>query len=72
MISSHRFGQTAFSLCLTGLMFSLQGFGLRAGAAKTSITSGVHDGKVYMAGFGFNWVASGVLPVSLLRVLRAV
>ncbi len=71
MISSHRFGQTAFFLCLTGLMFSLRGFGLRAGAAKTSITSGVHAGKVYMAGFGFNCVASGVLPVSLLRVLRA-
>lgn len=60
MISFHRFRQTAFFLFLAGLMFSMQGFALRAGAAKTSITPDVHAGKVYMAGFGFNRVATGV------------
>jgi hypothetical protein len=33
---------------------------LRAGAAKEVITPDVHAGKVYMAGFGFNRVATGV------------
>ena len=60
MISFHRFIQKAFFLCLAGLMFSLQGFALRAGAAKTVITPDIHAGKVYMAGFGFNRVATGV------------
>jgi hypothetical protein len=60
MISYHRFKQTAFFLCLTGLMISPQGFALRAGAAKTSITPDVHAAKVYMAGFGSNRVATGV------------
>ena len=60
MISSHRFKQVAFFLFLSVWMFNLQGFALRAGAAKTSITPEVHAGKVYMAGFGFNRVATGV------------
>jgi Neutral/alkaline non-lysosomal ceramidase, N-terminal len=52
--------QTAFFLFLAGLLFNPQGFAQRAGAAKTSITPDVHAGKVYMAGFGFNRVATGV------------
>jgi len=60
VISFHRFRQTAVFLLLAGLIFSLQGFALRAGAAKTSLTPDVHAGKVYMAGFGFNRVATGV------------
>ena len=60
MISFHRFKRTAFFLLLGGFLFSIQGFALRAGTAKTSITPDVHAGKVYMAGFGFNRVASGV------------
>ena len=60
MISFHRFRQRAFFLLLASLTCSLPGFGLRAGAAKTIITPDVHAGKVYMAGFGFNRVATGV------------
>jgi hypothetical protein len=60
LISYHRFKLRVFFLFLTGFLFSLQGFALRAGAAKTSITPDVHVGKVYMAGFGFNRVAAGV------------
>jgi hypothetical protein len=60
MITNHQFKQTVFILCLAGLMFSVRGLALRAGAAKTSITPDVHAGKVYMAGFGFNRVATGV------------
>lgn len=60
MISFHRFSQTIFFFLLAGSVFSLPGFGLRAGAAKTAITPDVHAGKVYMAGFGFNRVATGV------------
>jgi hypothetical protein len=47
-------------LCTAGLLFTVQGFALRAGAAKMAITPDVHAGKVYMAGFGFNRVATGV------------
>ncbi|TAM84259.1 MAG: hypothetical protein EPN47_02790 [Acidobacteria bacterium] len=52
--------QRAFFLFLAALLFNQQGFALRAGAAKSSITPDVHAGKVYMAGFGFNRVATGV------------
>ena len=45
---------------LAGLLTSGRTFALRAGAAKTVITPDVHAGTVYMAGFGFNRVASGV------------
>jgi Neutral/alkaline non-lysosomal ceramidase, N-terminal len=58
--SYYRFKQTAFFLILAGLLVNLPGFALRAGAAKTSITPDVHAGKVYMAGFGFDRVATGV------------
>jgi hypothetical protein len=60
VIPYYRFKQTAFFLVLAGLLFNPQGFALRAGAAKTSITPDVHAGKVYMAGFGFNRVATAV------------
>jgi hypothetical protein len=60
MIRNHRFQKTAFLLCLAGLSFSVQGYALRAGAAKTSITPDVQAAKVYMAGFGSNRVATGV------------
>src|SRR5574337_642367 len=55
-----RYKQTAVFLFLAGLFFNPQGFALRAGAAKSSITPDVHAGKVYMAGFGFNRLATGV------------
>ena len=60
MISYHRSRQTVFFLCLVGLFCSIRGYALRAGAAKTSITPDVHAGKIYMAGFGSNRVATGV------------
>jgi len=60
MISRGRFKRMIGFLCLAGAFFSLQGFALRAGAAKTSITPDVHAGKVYMAGFGSNRVATGI------------
>ncbi|HYA25662.1 MAG TPA: hypothetical protein VEF05_15970, partial [Terriglobales bacterium] len=46
---------------LSALMpFQAWGSGVRAGAAKSVITPDVKAGKVYMAGFGFNRVATGV------------
>ena len=60
MIRNRRLQQTAFFLCLAGLLSGLQGYALRAGAAKTSITPDVHAAKVYMAGFGSNRAATGV------------
>ncbi|MCL5005876.1 MAG: neutral/alkaline non-lysosomal ceramidase N-terminal domain-containing protein [Acidobacteria bacterium] len=47
-------------MCLAGSFISVQGFALRAGAAKTSITPDVHAGKVYMAGFDSDRVATGI------------
>jgi Neutral/alkaline non-lysosomal ceramidase, N-terminal len=58
--SYYQFKQAAFFLILAALLTNPQGFALRAGAAKTSITPDVHASKVYMAGFGFNRVATGV------------
>lgn len=52
--------RVVFFLCLAGFLCTAQGFSLRAGAAKTSITPDVHADKVYMAGFDFNRVATGV------------
>ena len=60
MIRNHRLQQKTFFLCLAGLLSGLQGYALRAGAAKTSITPDVHAAKVYMAGFGSNRAATGV------------
>jgi hypothetical protein len=60
VISSKRIIPIAIFLCLAAVFFSMQGFALRAGAAKTPITPDVHAGKVYMAGFDFNRVATGV------------
>ena len=48
---------------------SLQGAGLRAGAAKAVITPDVKAGKVYMAGFGNNRVATGVHDDLYVRCL---
>ena len=45
---------------LLAISAPLQGAGLRAGAAKAVITPDVKTGKVYMAGFGNNRVATGV------------
>lgn len=60
MISQNRLKQNVIFFCLAGLLFSLQGFALRAGAAKEVITPDIHAGKVYMAGFGNDRVATGV------------
>lgn len=60
MISLDRLKRIVVFLVLAGLFFGLQGFALRAGAAKTIITPDVHAGKVYMAGFGNGRVATGV------------
>ena len=60
MVPHRRYKQIAAFLFLAGILFSLQGFALRAGAAKTIITPDIHAGKVYMAGFGSNRVATGV------------
>ncbi|MEJ2010583.1 MAG: neutral/alkaline non-lysosomal ceramidase N-terminal domain-containing protein [Acidobacteriota bacterium] len=60
MASHRRNKKIAIFLCVAGTLFSLQGFALRAGAAKTVITPDIHAGKVYMAGFGSNRVATGV------------
>ncbi|HEV2492667.1 MAG TPA: hypothetical protein VG204_06295 [Terriglobia bacterium] len=43
--------------------------GLRAGAAKAAITPDVHAGKVFMAGFGNNRVATGVHDDLYVRCL---
>jgi len=45
---------------LLAISAPLQGGGLRAGAAKAVITPDVKAGKVYMAGFGNNRLATGV------------
>ena len=42
---------------------------LRAGAAKAVITPDIHKGKVYLAGFGHNRVASGVHDDLYVRCL---
>ncbi|HLW79622.1 MAG TPA: hypothetical protein VKU44_08495, partial [Terriglobia bacterium] len=43
--------------------------GLRAGAAKSTITPDIRAGKVYMAGFGNNRVATGVHDDLYVRCL---
>jgi hypothetical protein len=55
-----RFKQVSVFLCLVGIFFSSGAFALQAGAAKNIITPDVHAGKVYMAGFGYDRVATGV------------
>ena len=42
---------------------------LRAGVAKTAVTPDVHNGKVYLAGFGHNRVATGVHDDLYVRCL---
>ncbi len=60
MISCHRLRQTALIVWVAALLCSPNGFALRAGAAKTSITPDVHAANVFMAGFGSNRVATGI------------
>jgi hypothetical protein len=60
MNSHNRIKPIIVLVCLAGLLISGRAFALRAGAAKAVITPDVHAGRVYMAGFGFNRVATGV------------
>ncbi len=63
--------KTVTSVLLLGLLTasSAPGAGLRAGAAKTTITPDVKATKVYMAGFGNNRVATGVHDDLFVRCL---
>jgi hypothetical protein len=54
---------------LAFIPFQAWGAGLRAGAAKSVITPDVKSGKVYMAGFDFNRVATGVHDDLYVRCL---
>jgi hypothetical protein len=56
-------------LLLLGAICPLRGAGLRAGAAKSTITPDVKASKVYMAGFGNNRIATGVHDDLYVRCL---
>jgi hypothetical protein len=60
-VTAHfRHKQIILFLCVAEALFGSWALALRAGAAKNTITPDVHVGKVYLAGFGFNRVATGV------------
>src|SRR3974377_261770 len=63
-----RYGVAIFLLCVVTACGS-RAQELRAGVAKAVITPGVHAGKVYMAGFGNNRVATGVHDDLFVRCL---
>jgi hypothetical protein len=56
-------------LLAVAMPFQAWGAGLRAGAAKSVITPDVRAAKVYMAGFDFNRVATGVHDDLYVRCL---
>jgi hypothetical protein len=58
-----------FFLLAVVMPFQTQGAGLRAGAAKAVLTPDVKAGKVYMAGFDFNRVATRVHDDLYVRCL---
>jgi uncharacterized protein YciI len=64
-------GKTSLMILLLSLLTASgsRGQELRAGAAKAVITPDVHAGKVYMAGFGNNRVATGVHDDLYVRCL---
>jgi hypothetical protein len=62
--------KTSIIVCLLAIMpFQAWGAGLRAGAAKSVITPDWKAGKVYMAGFDYNRVATGVHDDLYVRCL---
>lgn len=62
-------GMTSFVLLFFFWPHVGEGAGLRAGAAKATLTPDVHASKVYLAGFGENRLATGVHDDLYVRCL---